>query len=65
MMRANVGETAWDQYLRQKTEQVRQDLERTMRGEGGWLWLRGEMTLADACERYVPLLGTDEMFEEF
>jgi hypothetical protein len=33
--------------------------------DGGWVWLKGAMTLAAACERYVPLLGTDEMFEEF
>ena len=35
------------------------------RGEGGWLWLTDGMTLRAACERYVPLLGTDEMFEQF
>ena len=35
------------------------------RGEGGWLWLKGDMPLAAACKRYVPLLGTDGLFEEF
>ncbi len=34
------------------------------RGEGGWLPLRFNMTLAAACERYVPLLGTEAMFDE-
>jgi len=90
MMLAKVGKAAWKQYLRQKKEQVRQGLERTMRyspvlrfrmddderrrlsvermsyrAEGGWLWLKSDMPLAAACERYVPLLGTDDMFEEF
>jgi hypothetical protein len=37
----------------------------TYRGEGGWLWLKGNMPLAAACQEYVPLLGTDELFEEF
>jgi len=35
------------------------------RGEGGWLWLKTGLSLDDACNRYVPLLGTDEMYEEF
>lgn len=35
------------------------------RGEGGWLGLGCEMPLAAASERYVPLLGTEELFEEF
>ena len=34
-------------------------------GEGGWLGLTFGMTLADACDRYMPLLGTEELFEEF
>lgn len=34
------------------------------RGEGGWLWLVGHVPLAAACEQYVPLLGTDDLFEE-
>lgn len=34
-------------------------------GDGGWLWLRSDMPLATASKRYVPLLGTDELFEEF
>ena len=90
MMRAKMGDAAWEQYLRQKKEQVHQGMERTMRyspvlrlrlddaerrrfsvermsyrGEGGWLWLKADMPLTAACDRYVPLLGTDDMFEEF
>lgn len=34
-------------------------------GEGGWLRLAYDVTLAAACDRYVPLLGTEELFEEF
>jgi hypothetical protein len=89
MMRKKVGDAAWEQHLRQKKEQARQNLERTMRyspvlrfrlddsvqrlfsvermcyrGEGGWLWLSGDMPLVSACERYVPLLGTEELFDE-
>lgn len=35
------------------------------RGEGGWLWLKTDMSLAAACEGYVPLLGTERLFDEF
>ncbi len=35
------------------------------RGEGGWLGLAYGLTLAAACDRYVPLLGTEQMFEQF
>jgi hypothetical protein len=35
------------------------------RGHGGWLPLTAGQALAAACDRYVPLLGTDELFEEF
>lgn len=31
---------------------------------GGWLWLKSDLPLAAACDRYVPLLGTEELFEE-
>lgn len=90
VMRDQLGKTAWDDYLRQKKQDVRRKLERAMRyspvlrfclddsskrlfsvermcyrGEGGWLWLKDRMPLAAACERYVPLLGTDDLFEEF
>ena len=34
-------------------------------GCGGWLWLRDDMPLAAACDHFLPLLGTDELFEEF
>jgi hypothetical protein len=34
------------------------------RGEGGWLNLAHDMALDMACDYYVPLLGTDELFEE-
>jgi len=89
VMRKQLGDAAWEDYLRQKKEQVRLGLERTMRyspvlrfclndasrrlfsvermgysGDGGWIWLKGAMPLAAACDHYVPLLGTDELFEE-
>jgi hypothetical protein len=36
----------------------------TYHGHGGWLWLKRDLTLAEACDHYFPLLGTDELFEE-
>ena len=88
MIRESVGKAAWDDYRRQKKEQVRQELERTMQywpvlrfriddvkrrrfsaermgysGEGGWLGLDWDLTLDAACDQYVPLLGTDKLFE--
>ncbi|MFP4139250.1 MAG: hypothetical protein ACOCZU_05960 [Planctomycetota bacterium] len=35
----------------------------TYRGDGGWLWLMRDRTLGEALEKYVPLLGTGELFE--
>ena len=89
VMRKQLGDAAWEDYLRQKNEQVRQGLERAMRyspvlrfrlddasgrlfsvermgysGDGGWVWLKGPMPLVAACERYMPLLGTDKLFED-
>lgn len=32
-------------------------------GDEGWLWLAGDLPLPEALERYVPLLGTEELFE--
>lgn len=89
MMRQAVGDAAWEAFLQQKKEQVRQEIEQTMKyspvlrfrlddanrrefsvervtyhDRGGWLWLKGYLPLAVACDRYMPLLGTDELFEE-
>lgn len=88
IVRRQVGDTAWEEYLCQRRERAERQVERGMRyspvlrfqlddadrrlysvdrmrytGYGGWLALSFGLALPAACDRYIPLLGTEKLFE--